>query len=233
MELRSKHTSYCCAFLFLLLATSLFGQEKTCEIMFHPIFGNSNLDNSFKKLNGSDSIQIETLKFYISGIELLNNDEIVWKEESSFHLIDITNDQSLNIHLKKPENVIFNKIKFNLGIDSLTNISGAMGGDLDPTKGMYWTWQSGYINFKLEGRCNLCKTRNNEFQFHLGGYQFPFYNLQTLMLNANDQKIMNINIDLKKGLESIDISKRDHIMSPGPDAQLFSERFSKAFSVQP
>ena len=78
------------------------------------------------------------------------------------------------------------KIKFNLGIDSLTNVSGVMGGDLDPTKGMYWTWQSGYINFKMEGSSAVCPTRNHEFQFHIGGYQDPFYAMQTLELEVKN-----------------------------------------------
>ena len=70
-----------------------------------------------------------------------------------------------SLALQIPSNIPFSKLKFQLGIDSLTNVSGAMGGDLDPTKGMYWTWQSGYINMKIEGKSNSCKTRKNQFQF--------------------------------------------------------------------
>ena len=59
-----------------------------------------------------------------------------------------------------------------------------MGGDLDPTKGMYWAWQSGYINFKMEGSCSQCLATKNNFEFHLGGYQQPFYAMQTIELNT-------------------------------------------------
>ena len=123
-----------------------------------------NADSTLIK-NG-DSIQLKSLKFYISNIELVNGDKVVWQQKNSFHLIDASKNESLQIPLKHQSNLNFTKIKFNLGIDSMVNVSGALGGDLDPTKGMYWTWQSGYINFKLEGKSKKCKTRNNEFHFH-------------------------------------------------------------------
>ena len=80
--------------------------------------------------------------------------------------------------LEIPEDTEFDAIQFNLGIDSLTNVSGALGGDLDPTKGMYWTWQNGYVNFKLQGTSDLCNNPKNEFEFHLGGYLKPFNNYE-------------------------------------------------------
>lgn len=113
-------------------------------------FGQVN--TSIIKLNSKDSIQLETLKIYISELSILNDKNVIWKEQNSFHLIDFSHPSTLLLILKLPSYQSFNKLKFNLGIDSLTNVSGAMGGDLDPTNGMYWTWQSGYINFKLEGK---------------------------------------------------------------------------------
>jgi len=134
--------------------------------------------------------------------------------------------------LSSPTNLKFTKIKFNLGIDSITNVSGAMGGDLDPTKGMYWTWQSGYINLKLEGKSKLCKTRNNEFQFHLGGYQNGDNALQTIILNVSENKEIDILIDIEQFVAAIDLSEQNQIMSPGKKAVLLSEKFSKIFSIQ-
>jgi len=48
-------------------------------------------------------------------------------------------------------------------VDSLANVSGAMSNDLDATKGMYWSWQSGFINLKIEGKSASCKTRKINF----------------------------------------------------------------------
>ncbi len=209
----------------------LAGQTKKMDpLVFQPMFGNStlSLSDSFYKLNDKDSIQFEVLKFYISGIELLSKGKSVWKEENSFHLIDASQEKTMRVLLNRPSSITYDQIKFNLGIDSTINVSGAMGGDLDPTKGMYWTWQSGYINFKLEGRSNLCKSKNNEFQYHVGGYETPFNALQIVTLDWKG----SIKIDIKELLNHIDLSKQDHIMSPSKEAVMLAKKISKTFSVQ-
>ena len=219
-------------FLVLLLievnASMIFSQEN--KLLFNPTYNKQLLKPEFYyKLNTTDSIQITSLKFYISHLELINDDKIAWKEKSSFHLIDAFDKNTLSISI--PSNVSFNKIKFQLGIDSLTNVSGAMGGDLDPTKGMYWTWQSGYINFKLEGNSNLCKTRQNEFQFHLGGYLQPFNCLQTVFIQVKSNTNIKLDMDVAKLFQHIQLSKLNHIMSPGKEAVDLSEKISETFRV--
>jgi hypothetical protein len=165
-----------------LTSISLFAQSTSFS--FQPTFSNQSLNQEvYYRLNAQDSIQFTSFKFYISHLELMNGNKVVWKDKVTYHLIDAFDEKTLVLQI--PSNISFTKIKFQLGIDSLTNVSGAMGGDLDPTKGMYWTWQSGYINFKLEGTSNICKTRHNEFQFHLGGYQQPFNSLQTVFVQVS------------------------------------------------
>jgi hypothetical protein len=221
-------------FFYFFLTRGVAQESNTRVINFHPVFNNSAIlfDEAFFKLSNSDSIQFETLKFYISSVAFLNNDKPVWKEKNSFHLIDASEEKTLSVTLKAPANILFNSIKFNLGIDSITNSSGAMGGDLDPTKGMYWTWQNGYINFKLEGTSNLCKTRKNEFQFHLGGYQYPYNSLQTIVLKTNSQEKIDVTIDLEKLISSIDLERENQIMSPCKEAVMLSKQVSDIFSVQ-
>lgn len=223
-------------FFYILFSSKMIlaQEENNHSIRFHPLFNNSllSLENTYYTLVSGDSIQFESLKFYISGIELLNDDKLIWKEENSFHLIDVANEKTMQVFLKSPSNIFFNKIKFNLGIDSITNVSGAMGGDLDPTKGMYWTWQNGYINFKLEGRSNLCKTRKNEFQFHLGGYQYPFGTIQNISLMTVSNKQQDIFINLEKLINEIDLTKENQIMSPRKETVELSKKASKIFSIQ-
>ena len=140
-------------FLFLF-QVQLFGQqERTNSIVFHPLFGQEQLtlgDKNYVEDSGT-ILQFSTLKFYISEVQFLNHEKVVWKEKNSYHLVDATLEASLKLALDCPADLLFNKVQFQLGIDSVTNVSGVMGGDLDPSKGMYWAWQSGYINFKLEG----------------------------------------------------------------------------------
>ncbi len=158
---------------------------------------------------------------------------MVWKETPGYHLVDAGNQGVLQIFLNSPGPVIFDEIKFGLGIDSLTNVSGAMGGALDPAQGMYWTWQSGYINVKVEGKSSRCTSRNNEFIFHLGGYQHPFNAFQYVVLNTRETTNIYIPVDLKYFIESTDLSLLNHIMSPGIEAMDMSEKFSASFKPHP
>jgi hypothetical protein len=180
----------------------------------------------------ADSITIETLRFYISSVELLQNGKVVFKEQNSFHLLDAALPETMTLTLKPDTTVQYDQIKFNLGIDSITNTAGIMGGDLDPAKGMYWTWQSGYINMKIEGSSPKCKTRKNEFQFHLGGYLAPYNPLQTVTLSTPSEKNILINVDLSRFFDVIDLSKQNHIMSPGKEAMTLSEAAAKMFFIR-
>lgn len=214
---------------FFLLVQNTTAKEKTIEIVFS-IPEKLSL-GSFFKLNDKDSIKIEKLKFYVSNFEFVNQENKHFTPTNSYYLIDFEKKESLVINLKIDENFNFNLIKFNLGIDSTTNVSGAYGGDLDPSNGMYWTWQSGYINFKLEGISNLCKNEKNEFQFHLGGYQFPNNSLTEVQLKTKNSTPITLSLDLFKLFSQFSSSSFNNIMSPSKQAVDLSKSISKLFFI--
>jgi len=222
--------------LILLLwgfIVSVFSQTQNIQLSIVPSFGTQTLhlaDSAFYS-NDSNALQIHLLKFYISHIQLLKNGHVVLEEKNSFHLLDANQVQSCRIDIENPHNIVFDELKFNLGIDSETNVSGAMGGDLDPTKGMYWTWQSGYINFKLEGSSKLCHTKNNEFQFHLGGYQQPYDCLQTLSFPILNSENIILKLDIQSILNQMDLMHTHHIMSPGIEAAMLSKIIASSFTI--
>lgn len=215
--------------LFILKLNGLNGQN----ICFNPMFNGNKLElnKPYFMVNSSDSIQIQTLKFYISNMEFYNNDQLLFKVKNSFHLIDAADSTTFCLPINFLSKTWFYSIKFNIGIDSITNYGGAMGGDLDPTKGMYWTWQNGYINFKIEGKSNLSTAKNKEFVFHLGGYQNSFSTLQTIQLPVQNNAIIPIYITIDKWLNEIDLIKQNHIMSPSKEAVILSNKLSTIFSV--
>ena len=176
-----------------------------------------------------ETVTIERLRFYIGGVSLWKGNEEVWGEEMTYRLLDAEHPASLSFVLDTPSDLEFTTLQFSLGIDSLTNVSGVFGGDLDPTKGMYWAWNSGYINFKLEGRSSDCPTRNHAFQFHLGGYLPPNQSLQTIRLDCPSTDTLNIRLDIAHFLQRLDLAEQHTVMSPGPDAAAFSSLAAKAF----
>jgi hypothetical protein len=179
-----------------------------------------------------DSTLILACRFYISAIELYEADKLQWKETNSYHILDAAADASLQLLVNIPEQLHYNGIKFRLGVDSTTNVSGAMGGDLDPSKGMYWSWQSGYINFKLEGRNTKCPGRNNEFHFHLGGYASSFASIQTVTLTTENTNSIAIQFDVQQFLSGIDLTTQNNIMIPGNDAVILSRKAASIFTIK-
>lgn len=219
--------------LFIVVCGGAFSQTNSVQFSVSTTFGATPLDlvDSAFTTNDSKHLKITEVKFYLSKIQLLRNGKIVLEEKNGFHLVDAGQTNPFIIVVNNTQNISFDQVQFNLGIDSTTNVSGAMGGDLDPTKGMYWTWQSGYINFKLEGTSPLCTTRNNEFQFHLGGYQKPNYCLQPLSFPIKNSSKIDLNLDVQKILEQVDLSKTNHIMSPSAEAVLISKVVANAFTI--
>jgi len=219
--------------LFMAVYGGAFSQTNSVQFSVSTTFGATPLDlvDSAFTTNDSKHLKITEVKFYLSKIQLLRNGKIVLEEKNGFHLVDAGQTNPFIIVVNNTQNISFDQVQFNLGIDSTTNVSGAMGGDLDPTKGMYWTWQSGYINFKLEGTSPLCTTRNNEFQFHLGGYQKPNYCLQPLSFPIKNSSKIDLNLDVQKILEQVDLSKTNHIMSPSAEAVLISKVVANAFTI--
>ncbi len=221
-------------FLFLMINARLLSQEtETFEINFAPTFFSKQLKlNQYYKTNQEDSIQITTFKFYVSNIELVNENKIVWKVNQGFYLIDIETENSLKINSLIPKNIQYDKISFDLGIDSLTNVSGAFGGVLDPTQGMYWTWQSGYINLKLEGNCSQSLQSNHEFIFHLGGYQSPFNTIQKISFETKKQLVYQVGIELNNWISEVDLEQTKAIMSPRKEAIEMAEKATKMFVLK-
>ncbi len=221
-------------FFFLMTNAKLLSQKaENFEIDFEPTFLSTQLHlNQYYKTNQDDSIQFTSFKFYISNLALVNENEVVWKLNPGFYLIDLEDSNSFKIKSVIPENMIYNQITFDLGIDSLTNVSGALGGALDPTQGMYWTWQSGYINLKLEGNCNQSLQSNNEFIFHLGGYQSPFNAIQKISLQTKKQSTYQIGIELNNWISEVDFHQAKSIMSPRKEAIEMAVKATKMFVLK-
>ncbi len=229
---KSVYSAFQTSVLVLIMLFSIADSNaQSLSINFHAIGKNSILPNSpiSFQINEQDSVKITEFRFYISKLSFWKSNKLIWMEGDSFHLIDLLDDSTHKINLKIPDEMVFDKLEFYLGIDSLANVSGAMGGDLDPTRGMYWTWQNGYINAKIEGTSNVCKSRKNEFQFHLGGYMTPFQCVQKIEMIVDRNEQIQIGIHVEKMIESFDLSKQTKIMSPSLNAVEVSKQLAKCF----
>lgn len=220
----------------MLLSPVLSFAQKESSVLAIDIktcFGNDGFELNRNYISTQhDTLRVEQLKFYISGLTLQYKNGTLIKESNSYHLIDLEDSSTLILLLKNAPRKGLKAISFNVGVDSLASVSGALGGDLDPMKGMYWAWQSGYINFKIEGSSPSCKTRKNQFQFHIGGYLPPYQALQHLSLPVKSKRgALSIKVNLAKLFESISLSKQNSIMIPSKAALEIAQQFSQVFSL--
>jgi len=145
-------------------------------------------------------------------------------------LVDLSKPKSLVISLDTQ--VDFEEIAFSVGVDSLLSEDGAHGGDLDPMYGMYWAWQSGYINVKLEGTSPSCPTRKNQFQYHIGGFLAPNNALRRIRVRMNSSEQMIVDWPIDALLQSIDISTTQNVMSPGAKAMEVADLFPQLIQMK-
>ena len=221
-------------FFIFLLCLPFHGFSQGLRINVLPVFGNETIaeDTWFVSSNG-DSIQIENMRFYLSNIQfVLQNGQIV-NDNQKAHLVDVFEPNSLTFLIENIGDKAIKQMQFNIGIDSTTSVSGALSGDLDPSKGMYWAWQSGYINMKIEGRSPVCKTRKNVFQFHIGGYMQPFYAMRRVELSLNEHHTegFTLKINLSDFFKNIHLATQNSLMIPSQEAMQLADWSVKMFSI--
>jgi len=231
----SKKEIYSVFLFFVCLIGYSQGKNDSIALNFRLEFNKLplKLNKQYTSASG-DTLTVETFRCYISDIKIHYQDQSVFSQKNSYHLLDSDKPDSFIIPITGKSNKLISKITFNIGIDSLTNTSGALAGDLDPSKGMYWAWQSGYINMKIEGKSTSCKTRKNEFQFHLGGYRDPYYAMRQIKfdLDRKAEKDISIGIDLFSFFSNVKLSNTNSIMIPGKQAMMLANYSTQMFYLQ-
>lgn len=206
---------------FLLCISGLVNAKPQTVIRIAPTLNGQGIE-----LNKSttEDITIETLKFYITNIKLLENNAVKWTEKESYHLIDLADSTTMNMLLTHGKKRKFDALEFDLGVDSLTNEKGVMGGDLDPLKGMYWTWQSGYINFKLEGTFG-----NQRFEYHIGGYAYLNNTIRRIRIPITNTEQVTLNLELGKLIRKLNKKEVYKVLSPGKKATIIADSLTYCF----
>tara|TARA_R110000850_G_scaffold18580_4_gene56961 strand:+ start:94246 stop:94950 length:705 start_codon:yes stop_codon:yes gene_type:complete len=222
-----------------LLCISLNAQNKTDSLYINVSLKFNKEDfklNANYVSTQNDTLSFETVKFYLTGFQLEFKDQSTYTENNSYHLIDVENPETMQFSIANHINKEITSIKFKIGVDSLASVSGALEGDLDATKGMYWAWQSGLINFKIEGQSPSCKTRKNKFQFHVGGYLEPYYSMKSIEIPIIKSQIpnnkINLVLDLGKLFSEISLKETNTIMIPGKEAMKIADLTTKIFSIE-
>ncbi len=221
-----KQKLWLCTVLLLFSCGILAQSGKLVRLGFHPLYNGEafTVGKYYYSETQKDSLSFTTFKIYASAFRFYNNGKQVHEATDSYYLIDINDSNSLDRQLVIPEGLVYDEVRFYFGIDDKTNNEGIGGGDLDPSKGMYWAWQTGYINMKLEGSTRSGK----EFQFHLGGFLKPYSSFQEVSIRTSSANI-NIGIDVGRFINSFSMNETAMIMSPSEKAVQLSQKAALMF----
>lgn len=220
--------------------------DATLLIRFNPVVAGSALvfGNTYSNPS-AESYSVSSFKFYIHEIELTNSqtNHFYRLEKNEHFLINEADSAASYISLKVSASD-FDAISFKIGVDSGRNTSGAQTGALDPAQGMFWTWSTGYIMAKLEGKSPVANTPNNVIEYHIGGFKagesvirkviLPFPSGQKLNLQKGSISSLTISADVNRWFGtagSLRISQKPVSMSPGPLAMQIADNYATMFSV--
>lgn len=181
--------SFKIALLGLLWMTLLFSCDSAAEtispddknnmiIEFDQYVGNEKLvlnSKTYKNTAGED-FTISTLNFFVSNIALKKSDGTEVTFPDQYFLVRQADAASLKLTLKDVPAADYTSVRYTIGVDSLKSVSdlSQRKGVLDPASygndNMYWSWNSGYIFFKIEGSSPLSSDPAKVFMYHVGGY---------------------------------------------------------------
>ena len=209
-------------------------------VVIEPVFNGQPLklaDQYYVNEHG-DTLFIDLLRFYVTNLKITTGALIV--ADSNSHLVDAEDAATLSFVVSSVPAGSFTTLQFMVGVDSVANTSGANSGDLDPSKGMYWAWNSGYIMAKLEGHSAVCKTLHHAFEFHIGGFIPPYNAVRNVKLKlAEPMAILNgcntiikIKADVAAWFKgNVDLSKFNDVVIPGKEANVVADKYAQMFSI--
>ncbi len=182
--------------ILLLVVTAFLGCTKakvepeidpnrkgTIVLNFDNIAGTRNLKFGENYTNAAgEQFSLDVFQYYISNIKLKTEDgrEYVVPQDESYFLVKEQDPKSQLITLKNVPEGNYNSVTFIIGVDSLRNtmdVSKRIGvldvGNAEMGKGMYWSWNSGYIFVKAEGLSPQVAPGpdgQRKFRYHIGGF---------------------------------------------------------------
>lgn len=208
------------------------------RLVFHHQVGKKPLELGTPCRNSlGDSITIESFRYYVSNFILTDNKGRQWKMDPQYFLIDEERPDSKIITIQVPDSNI-SQIGFLLGVDSIRNVSGIQTGALDPLKGMFWTWNSGYIMAKLEGTAERSPSPGHRFTYDIGGFRFGMNTAREIRLNISSAsqpvRELHITADINQwfaGASQINLAETPVCHTPGSLAMRFADNYQNMFSI--
>ncbi|SHI32850.1 hypothetical protein SAMN02745146_0547 [Hymenobacter daecheongensis DSM 21074] len=215
------------------------GPPAGLRLRVEPVFGSQPLvlETQTYPTAHNGAVSLSTCRFYLSALRLTFTDGSSYAEPASYHLIDAADTATFSLTLPQAPGKAIKMLTFSVGVDSAANVAGAQGGDLEPGRGMYWAWHSGYVNAKLEGRSPACPGPRHEFEWHVGGYQRPCASLRRVTLPVPPghpaTAPLRVLADVGQWLSTRRLAETASVLVPGPAAQALADGYATMFRLAP
>lgn len=209
----------------MFVATALFSCKKKedapaynksvngpISVEFDNVAGSEDLTlnrNNYYVTKNGDSVRFTKMKYYVSNFVFTNVDGSVYTvpQDSSYHLVIEGDSSTYEADFNIPEGE-YKTVSFLLGVDSLRNTMDVSKrtGDLDVSDAnvtdMYWTWNSGYIFYKLEGTSpQVAGMMGKDFYYHIGLFggktSATLNNIKTITLDLTQRGTPKVKKDKK------------------------------------
>lgn len=232
LKSRKSDAGSALGFVILFFISIGLSAQSNYEIRFSPKFNGNTVESIpfFESAIHADSIAIFDFRFYVHGVQMLCDGKEIWNSEQGHFLVDLKNPSSLLLELGLETKVNIDEIRFCIGVDSSMQMNGVHSGVLDPTNGMYWTWQSGYIHWKLEAELKYAKSREL-ITWHIGGYRAPFNTIRQVKIPLPEKSTNEVlvEIELSNLILKCCAEGACTIMSPSLQASRMADEFQSCF----
>jgi hypothetical protein len=246
-----RHITPIPVLLALLIAGSSCRKETSVEeagfrldIRFRTVAGGSPIRYGDTCYTPQGEVYRPTLfRIYLGNFSLTDESGTLASFPDTYHLLDAGDSASLMVRLHADARP-FRRIAFQVGVDSIRNVSGAQTGALDPLYGMFWTWNTGYINVRMEGLSPSANTSDGRFEYHIGGFRTGESTRRAIILDlpagqahaldASGHSEARIDIDLDRWFRSVHnlpIAGGARVTAPGPEAVRHADNCARMFTL--
>ncbi|MFM9984940.1 MAG: MbnP family protein [Flavobacteriales bacterium] len=222
-------------------------QNPTVSVRISSLWGINDfvLENIYFD-NYGNRVRVDNFQSYFAMVKLIKDDgtEVLLKD---FYLHDFSKDAEITGTVP-PGNYV--GVKFGVGVPDGYNLNQdpAQYASSHPlsvagSQGMFWTWNSGYVFSKFEGKIDPTGTEGvtptQSFSIHTGDSECYFEfatssnNYEFAANNAYDVNI-NLHVDeiLGSGPEGIDLNVESNSSGASPIGLKFTSRFLTSFSAE-
>lgn len=227
---------------FLCLIGLTLGYKPTGQhpliIRFSHVVGDLPLELSTTTYRNAfgEPFSVEQCKYYVSAIRIAGEEGTTQTILEGSHLVDAADTTTLTLQATTTITKITD-IHFDIGVDSLANTGGAHTGDLDPMLGMFWTWNTGYIDARIQGYSDSAHAPAHRFTWDVGGYRPGQDAKRTITLQVPQQKSdIDIRVDLLRwfdGKHPVHLAKSPMCHQPGALAMQLADNYATMFSIAP